>query len=142
MPAEELAPLAKPSRAAHSQNAEGGDDIYNNGYFYVEHDNYYVACGGHSLKLPRKEFLIVSRLTRSAERIVPFTHIWQHAWGMDIPFNAESLHVHIYRLRRKLAPYNLQIETMVNVGYRLVVPTSATATDTPSGLHLSAGGSG
>ena len=36
------------------------------------------------------------------------------------PYNAESLHVHIYRLRNKLTPFGMRIETMVNVGYRLL----------------------
>jgi len=50
-----------------SQVAEG---VYDDGYLRVEHKNYYVACGGQSLKLPRTEFLILSRLSRSPERIV------------------------------------------------------------------------
>jgi DNA-binding response OmpR family regulator len=37
------------------------------------------------------------------------------------PVNMESLHVYIYRLRNKLNPHRLQIETMVNVGYRLII---------------------
>lgn len=98
-------------------NAEA--EVYDDGYLRIEHHNYYVACGGRVLQLPLKEFLIISRLAQSAERIVPARVIWQHAWGDRFEFNSESLHVHIYRLRRKLAPYGLQIETMVNVGYRL-----------------------
>lgn len=42
--------------------------------------------------------------------------------GNEKPLNAESLHVYIYRLRNKLMPFNLTIDTMVNVGYRLVLP--------------------
>jgi two-component system, OmpR family, phosphate regulon response regulator PhoB len=93
---------------------------YDDGCLRVEHDNYYVSCNGQPLQLPRKEFLIISRLTRSPERIVLLEEIWQQAWGNHTPLNAKSLHVHIYRLRRKLAPYQIRIETMVNVGYRLV----------------------
>jgi len=40
------------------------------------------------------------------------------------PLNSESLHVYIYRLRAKLAEFELQIETMVNVGYRLITSKS------------------
>lgn len=96
-------------------------EIYDNGYLRVEHDNYYVACAGRALSLPRKEFLIVSRLARNVERIVAAEEIWRAAWGAGARFNAESLHVHIYRLRRKLAAHNLQIETMIGVGYALRV---------------------
>jgi len=96
-------------------------EIYDDGYLRVEHENYYISCAGQSLKLPRTEFLIVSRLARSPDRIVTAEELWQHAWGSTKPLNTESLHVYIYRLRHKLAPFKLEIETMVNVGYRLVI---------------------
>jgi DNA-binding response OmpR family regulator len=88
------------------------EDVYDDGYLRVEHKNYYVACGGQALKLPRTEFLILSRLSRSPERIVTAEDLWEYAWGNDKPVNMESLHVYIYRLRNKLNPHQLQIETM------------------------------
>jgi len=96
------------------------DDVYDDGYLRVEHRNYYVACGGHSVKLPRTEFLILSRLARSPERIVSAEELWEYAWGNDKPVNMESLHVYIYRLRNKLTASRISIDTMVNVGYRLL----------------------
>jgi DNA-binding response OmpR family regulator len=101
------------------------DDVYDDGFLRVEHKNYYVACGGQSLKLARTEFLILSRLARSPERTVTSEELWECAWGQDKPLNPESLHVYIYRLRTKLTPYNLRIDTMVNVGYRLLLDRSA-----------------
>jgi DNA-binding response OmpR family regulator len=95
-------------------------DVYDDGYLRVEHNNYYVACKGETLSLARTEFLILSRLLRAPERIVTAEDLWRYAWGASKPLNAESLHVYIYRLRSKLAPYNLTIHTMVNVGYRLL----------------------
>lgn len=103
------------------------DDVYDDGYFRVEHRNYYVACGGNSLKLPRAEFLIISRLARSPERIVTADDLWASVWGDHKPLNPESLHVYIYRLRNKLLPHNVLIDTMVNVGYRLVVNKPASS---------------
>jgi two-component system, OmpR family, alkaline phosphatase synthesis response regulator PhoP len=102
-------------------------DVYDDGYLRVEHKNYYVACGGQSLKLPRTEFLILSRLARSPERIVTAEELWEHAWGNDKPVNMESLHVYIYRLRNKLAASKVSIDTMVNVGYRLLPAGSRTS---------------
>lgn len=106
-----VAPLNPPVASA---------DVYDDGYLRIEHDNYYVACAGDSILLPRKEFLIISRLARTPGRIVPSEEIWRAVWGAHVPVNNESLHVHIYRLRRKLKAHQLGIETMVNVGYRLV----------------------
>lgn len=94
-------------------------DVYDDGYLRVEHANYYVACGGRVLRLPLKEFLIISRLVRNIERLVISEEIWRSAWGDAAPFNAQSLHVHIYRLRQRLAPFGLHIETKVCVGYCL-----------------------
>lgn len=97
------------------------DDVFDDGYLRVEHQNYYVACDGHSIRLPRTEFLILSRLARSPERIVAAAELWEYAWGSDKPVNMESLHVYIYRLRNKLPAGRLSIDTMVNVGYRLLL---------------------
>lgn len=97
------------------------EDVYDDGYLRIEHDNYYVACEGRTIKFPRIEFLLLSRLARNPERIIRVDELWRSAWGDEKPLNPESLHVHIYRLRGKLEPYGLKIETMVNVGYRLLL---------------------
>lgn len=104
--------------SAPSGDEEFGD-VFDNGLLRVEHDNYYVSLGSHPLKLPRKEFLIISRLARNFDRVVQSEEIWRYAWGDSAPFNSESLHVHIYRLRRRLETAGLHLDTMVNVGYRL-----------------------
>ncbi len=107
------------NKTSNAANIEG--EVYDDGYLRVEHNNYYLTCGGQSLKLARTEFLIISRLARSAGRIVTAADLWENAWGSSKPLNPESLHVYIYRLRNKLAPFHLQIDTMVSVGYRLVI---------------------
>ena len=111
----------------HSENSppattvmEKDSDVYDDGFLQVEHKNYYVSCGGSPIKLPRTEFLIFSRLVRTTNRIVTAEELWSSVWGSNKPLNSESLHVYIYRLRAKLADFGLQIETMVNVGYRLI----------------------
>ncbi len=95
-------------------------DVYDDGRLRVEHDNYFASCDGQALKFPRAEFLLLSRLVRNPARVVKAEQLWRHAWGDGKPYNAESLHVHIYRLRHKLAPFGIRIETMINVGYRLL----------------------
>jgi len=109
------------SLSARSNGNQLPDEVFDDGYLRVEHSNYYVACAGESLKLPRTEFLIISRLARTPGRIVTAEELWSYAWGHEKPLNSESLHVYIYRLRNKLAVYNLKIDTMVNVGYRLII---------------------
>ena len=96
------------------------DDVYDDGYLRVEHENFYLACGGEPLYLPRVEFLLMSRLSRSLNRVVRSEELWRAAWENSKPLNSASLHVYIHRLRTKLAPYRLQIDTVINVGYRLL----------------------
>lgn len=107
------------SLPANDQTAALEGDVYDDGYLRIEHDNYYLACGGRQISLPRKEFLIVSRLARKADRIVASEEIWRYAWGNGSQLNAKSLRVHIHRLRNILTPLGLRIESMVGVGYRL-----------------------
>jgi DNA-binding response OmpR family regulator len=115
--------ITKTHSATSSQGSavmEREDEVYDDGFLRVEHKNYYVAVAGSPLKLPRTEFLIFSRLARTPNRIVTADDLWGSVWGGNKPLNTESLHVYIYRLRAKLATFGLQIETMVNVGYRLI----------------------
>lgn len=118
--------LAETALLDRQLQKEVADDIYDDGYLRVEHRNYYLACAGQSIFLPRTEFLIISRLVRSIERVVTSEDLWRAAWGDNKPLNPESLHVYIYRLRNKLLPHNLQIDTLVNVGYRLLLPQPQT----------------
>lgn len=94
--------------------------VYDDGYLRVEHDSYYVACGGKRVSLPLKEFLVFSRLARNPDRIVPSGEIWRYAWG-ESPFNSLSLRVHIHRLRRTFQQFGIRIESMVGVGYCLAI---------------------
>ena len=112
--------LTTPKQADGGRVQDADEVAYDDGHLRVEYDNYYVSCGGQTLRFPRTEFLLLSRLARSMARIVRAEELWHHAWGGSKPYNSESLHVHIYRLRNKLAPHRIHIETMVNVGYRLL----------------------
>jgi DNA-binding response OmpR family regulator len=100
----------------------------------VEHDNFYVSCNGKAVKLPRTEFLIISRLVKNPDRFVRAEDLWREAWGERKAFNPVSLHVYIYRLRTKFAPFGIQIETMVGVGYRLSNLAAIQGTASPEGV--------
>ena len=111
---------------AERDSVKTSTDVYDDGVLRVEHKNYYVSWEGKSIRLPRTEFLIFSRMVRTPDRIVTAEELWGYAWGTGKPLNTESLHVYIYRLRNKLLPYSLRIDTMVNVGYRLLLDRPAT----------------
>jgi DNA-binding response OmpR family regulator len=118
-----VARFKRPDRSSPQlvqSNTATDEDVYDDGYLRIEHANYYLTCDGQPVYLPRVEFLLVSRLARSIERVVASEDLWRAAWGEQKPLNGGSLHVYIHRLRNKLRAHELQIDVLVNVGYRLV----------------------
>lgn len=95
-------------------------DLYDDGFLHIEHSHYYLTCGGKDVKLARTEFLIVSILVQNVNRFITGESIWNHVWRGGRPFNQESLKVSICNLRRQFAQFEITIETMVKVGYKLV----------------------
>jgi DNA-binding winged helix-turn-helix (wHTH) protein len=59
-------------------------------------------------------------MAQNAERYVSAEAMWQHVWQDRKPFNFESLKVIICRLRRRFKPLGIRIETMPNIGYKLL----------------------
>lgn len=103
-------------------SAIGGSNSYDDGYLRIEYDNYFVSCAGQRVKMPRAEFLVLSRLSQAPNRIVTYEELWSYAWGDTKPISLESLKVYIYQLRQIFKPFNIEFETMVNVGYCFIPP--------------------
>jgi len=106
------------------------ETVYDDGYLRIERENYYLECGGQPIALMRKEFLIVWRLAQNPQRVVASEEIWRSAWGGTAVFNSGSFRVYMSRLRHRLAPYGLSIESMVGVGYRLLLPAKPPVKET------------
>jgi DNA-binding response OmpR family regulator len=111
-------------RQAGTESSDNECAVYDDGLLRIEYDNYYVTCSGQRIVLPLKDFLLLSRLARNPERVVTAYDLWQYVWGVNEPVNGSTLRVHIYRLRQKLAPFGVTIESMARVGYRLSVNPS------------------
>lgn len=109
-----------PKNRRKSKKAENvAESVYDDGYLRVEHQNYYAAIGGERLKLARADFRFISVLTQNPHCYVPTEIIWRHLWTESKPLNTKSLRVIICGIRRRLAPYGISVESMMNVGYRL-----------------------
>ncbi|GAA4419518.1 response regulator transcription factor [Acidovorax lacteus] len=72
---------------------------------------------GQPVELSQREFDLLHALLRNAGRVLSREQLEQHLypWGSEVQSNA--VEVHVYHLRRKLAPG--LIETVRGVGYRL-----------------------
>jgi DNA-binding response OmpR family regulator len=97
-------------------------NVYDDGYLRVEHDHFYMACRGVPIySISRKEFLILSCLLRAHGRPVPHQEVWHYVWGEAEEVKDQVLRVHITNLRHKLAPYGIEITSMIGVGYYLQI---------------------
>jgi DNA-binding response OmpR family regulator len=77
-----------------------------------------VACDGESVRLTRKEFALLSMLSKSAGRVATRQQLLDNVWGYQYFGDTRTLDVHIRRLRQKLGTCGEAIETVVGVGYR------------------------
>jgi DNA-binding response OmpR family regulator len=72
------------------------------------------------LALTRTEFDLLSLLIRKRGSVLTRTHIWEEVWGYEEYPLANTVDVHVSRLRRKLPQDGAGlIQTVYGIGYRL-----------------------
>jgi DNA-binding response OmpR family regulator len=84
---------------------------------------YKAAKSDLPIHFTRTEFRILSLLALNVGQIVPHNQLIQYAWGYHDEGNSSLLKTHVSHLRKKLRQHwhgSLGIESMVNVGYRLL----------------------
>lgn len=79
-----------------------------------------VHCSGDEVKLTRKEFALLTHLTKNSGRVATRQNLLDNVWGYSYFGDTRTLDVHIRRLRQKLGDCGGCIETVVGVGYRFV----------------------
>lgn len=77
-------------------------------------------CAGDEVKLTRKEFALLTHLTKNLGRVATRQNLLDNVWGYSYFGDTRTLDVHIRRLRQKLGDCGKSIETVVGVGYRFV----------------------
>ncbi len=84
----------------------------------LDSQRYRVEVKGSSLGLTLTEFKILRELATDKEKVVSRRDIQGQVFGTQ-QVSKRSLDVHICALRKKLGPYNLDIDSVRGVGYRL-----------------------
>ncbi len=79
-----------------------------------------VYCEEDEIKLTRKEFALLTYLTKNSGRVATRQNLLDNVWGYSYFGDTRTLDVHIRRLRQKLGECGNCIETVVGVGYRFV----------------------
>ncbi|HUF04766.1 MAG TPA: response regulator transcription factor [Aridibacter sp.] len=93
---------------------------YEDGRLSVDFVDMRVYCDGGEVKLTRKEFTLLSYLTKNTGRVATRQNLLDNVWGYSYFGDTRTLDVHIRRLRQKLGECGDCIETVVGVGYRFV----------------------
>ncbi|MBO0721556.1 MAG: response regulator transcription factor, partial [Blastocatellia bacterium] len=92
--------------------------LYDDGSLRIDYADFAVACHGRNIKLTRKEFALLSILSRNKGRVVPREQLLDQVWGLEYYGEARTLDVHISGLRKKLGNCCNCIETVIGIGYR------------------------
>ncbi|MFV0388563.1 MAG: response regulator [Pyrinomonadaceae bacterium] len=93
---------------------------YDDGLLSIDFVDMRVYCAGKEAKLTRKEFALLSYLTKSIGRVATRQNLLDNIWGYSYFGDTRTLDVHIRRLRQKLGECGSKIETVVGVGYRFI----------------------
>jgi two-component system, OmpR family, alkaline phosphatase synthesis response regulator PhoP len=96
----------------------GQPTAYDDGALLIDYAGFTVKCQGAEVKLTRKEFALLSILSRNKGRVVPREQLLDRVWGLEYYGEARTLDVHISGLRKKLAACGDRIETVIGIGYR------------------------
>jgi two-component system phosphate regulon response regulator PhoB len=124
-----LKELAARCRVAlrRAESAFGQSRSYHDENFEVEFDAYVVCYRGREVRLTRKEFELFRQLVERPGHVVTRERLLERVWGYDTEVDTRTVDAHIRRLRLKLGPARVHIETMVGLGYRFVASASASA---------------
>lgn len=81
-----------------------------------------VSFAGDSVMLPRKEFLLLYKLLAYPGKIFTRLQLMDEIWGLDSQSDAQTVDVHINRLRKRFpANPDFEILTVRGLGYKAVI---------------------
>ncbi len=107
------------------------------GDLVINPQSHQVLKHGTPIRITRIESRILALLAENAGEVVPHRRLVEYAWGYQDEGSSQLLKTHICHLRRKLRQHcnhDVSIESMVNVGYRLVARVEITQ-DSQPGLN-------
>jgi DNA-binding response OmpR family regulator len=80
-----------------------------------------ILVGGYPVSARAQEFDLLAVLAAHQGLVLSREQLLKLAWDYDYPGQTRTVDVHIAQLRRKLSDSNVKIDTVVGVGYKLVV---------------------
>ena len=87
----------------------------------LDYDSYTVTGHGETIELPQKEFLLLYKLLSFPNKIFTRIQLMDEIWGVDCETDAETVTVHIGRLRKKFEHFDeFEIDSVRGLGYKAV----------------------
>jgi DNA-binding response OmpR family regulator len=109
--------------ALHAYSLAGKErTVHATNHFEVDILKRSISFASQALDLTRKEFDILSLLLRKKGSVLSRVQIWEEVWGYEDYPLANTIDVHVNRLRKKLpVPARRFLNTVYGVGYRIHV---------------------
>jgi two-component system phosphate regulon response regulator PhoB len=112
-------------RRADTRVAEEGSQNLVAGPLKVEPASHRTWVGAREVQLCALEFKLLSTLLRRRGRVQTRRTLLSDVWGMSAEIHTRTIDVHVKRLREKLGPAGVYIETLRGVGYRFRADSEA-----------------
>jgi len=112
-------------RAQTRQKGQQGESTVSRGPFHLDSVSGLLSYGNKKINLTVTETKILAHLMKNAGRVVTHTGLAEVVWGDEYPGAAESLRVHVRRLREKIEKDPARPEIIVTkpgVGYLFSSP--------------------
>ncbi len=117
-------------RALWRRHGIDSENFVNCGALTLDLSNYRVTVDGEALVMTFKEYELLRFLAMNAGRVFTREQLLNRVWGYDYFGGARTVDVHIRRIRSKIEIRGHSfIETVRNVGYRLVAEARKDAAD-------------
>ena len=81
-----------------------------------------ASAGGEPLDLSARELALLELLLLRAGRVISKEQFVEHLCGFDDDVTANAIEVYVHRLRRKLEPVGIHVQTVRGLGYFLAKP--------------------
>ncbi|MEW6321392.1 MAG: response regulator transcription factor [Acidobacteriota bacterium] len=94
--------------------------VYRGRHLVADFEAVAVTVDGQPVRLTRREFELLRYFVENRNRVLSRDRLLERVWGYDRFVETRSVDVHVGRLRQKLGPAAMQIETVVGLGYRFV----------------------
>lgn len=112
--------LARVKSVLRRSHGRGGDDkpgVIRYEGIVIDGESKQCTVDGEGVRLPRKEFEILSLLVSHPGRIFSRNDILSKIWGTDVIVSDRTIDVNITRLRQKIGRYGSCIITRSGYGY-------------------------